>query len=209
MKHVKRLLKLAFFILIYIVSINLWINHQAKSALYNNVSEIPKNKVGLILGAGKTTQYGNINLYYKYRLEAAIALFESGKIEYILISGDNSRKDYDEPTDFKIDLIENGIPENKIYLDYAGFRTLDSMVRAKEIFGLDAFTIISQKFHNERAIYLANQYDISAIAFNAKDVPKRYSFKTKLREYLARTKASVDILFNISPKFLGAKIEIK
>ena len=74
-------------------------------------------------------------MYYKYRLEAAIKLFKSGKIEYIVISGDNGSKTYDEPTDFKEDLIKAGIPENKIYLDYAGFRTLDSVVRIKEIFG--------------------------------------------------------------------------
>lgn len=192
----------------YVIVINLWIVFQAKNSIYNNVSELPKNKVGLILGTSKFTSHGNINLYYKYRLEAAIALYHAGKIEYILISGDNSRKDYDEPTDFKKDLIKEGIPKNKIYLDYAGFRTLDSVMRAKEIFGLNAITIISQKFHNERAIYLARYFNINAIAFNAQDIYGSYGYKTKLREYMARTKASMDILFNTEPKFLGKKIKI-
>ncbi|WP_233267633.1 vancomycin high temperature exclusion protein [Algibacter sp. L1A34] len=209
MMYLKHLIKICGIAFIYIICVNIWVNYQAKNTLYDSISEIPKNRVGLILGASKYNSYGSINLYYKHRLEAAIDLYNSGKIKHILISGDNSRKNYDEPTDFKNDLISNGVPKNKIHLDYAGFRTLDSMVRAKEVFGLTEFTIISQKFHNERAIYLAKSYDIHAIAFNAKDVPNRYSFKTRIREYLARTKASIDLLFNVGPKFLGKKINIK
>lgn len=208
MKHLKKIVLLLSIGIIYVITINKWIIYQAKNSTFDKVTQIPKNKVGLILGASKLTSYGSVNLYYKYRLEGAISLFEAGKIEYILISGDNSRKDYDEPTDFKNDLMKKGIPENKIYLDYAGFRTLNSIVRAKEIFGLNSVTIISQKFHNERAIYLAKHYEIDAIAFNTKDIRGMYGIKTKLREYLARTKASLDILFNVKPKFLGDKIEI-
>jgi SanA protein len=121
-----------------------------------------------------------------------------------LVSGDNSQKDYDEPTDFKKDLIAKGIPEDRIFLDYAGFRTLDSIVRAKEVFGQTSITIISQKFHNQRAIYIAKQFGIDAIGFNAKDV-----YNSHFREYLARSKASLDLVFNVQPKFLGEKIVIK
>jgi SanA protein len=153
-------------------------------------------------------QNGNINLYYKYRLEAAINLYNAKKITFVVISGDNGTKSYDEPTDFKEDLIKAGIPENKIYLDYAGFRTLDSVVRIKEIFGQTAVTIISQEFHNERAIYLAEHFNIKAIGFNAKDVSGRYGIKVQIREYLARVKVFVDIIFDIEPKFLGDKITI-
>ncbi len=208
MKYFKKSIYLFGFIVTYIIIVNSYVTLKAKNSIYENELKIPENRVGLILGASKYTSNGQINLYYKYRLEAAISLYKSGKIEYILISGDNSKKDYDEPTNFKNDLILKGIPENKIYLDYAGFRTLDSVVRAKEIFGLTTVTIISQKFHNERAIYLAKHFNIDAIAFNAKDIKGRYGFKTKLREYIARTKASLDILFNVEPKFLGEKIEI-
>ena len=94
-------------------------------------------------------------------------------------------------------------------MDYAGFRTLDSVIRAKEIFGLETFTVISQKFHNERAIYLAKKYGIQVVGFNAKDVEGRSGFKTKLREYFARTKAVLDVITGKSPKFLGDKIKIK
>lgn len=192
-----------------VLGINYWITSQAKQFIYDNALEIPKNKVGLVLGTGKLLSNGQINLYYQYRIEATLKLYNAKKIDFILISGDNSKKGYDEPTDFKNDLIKNGIPNEKIILDYAGFRTLDSVIRAKEIFNLSQFTIISQKFHNERAIYLAKKQNINAIAFNAKDVEKRYGFKTRVREYFSRTKAFIDISLNVQPKFLGDKIEIK
>lgn len=144
-----------------------WVSFKTRHLVFDDVNSIPKNKVGLLLGTGKYAANGNINLFYKYRIDAAVKLYNAGKIEFILVSGDNSRKDYDEPSDFKNDLIARGIPEDKIVLDYAGFRTLDSVVRAKEIFGQTSITFISQKFHNQRAIYLAEHYDIKAVGFNA------------------------------------------
>ena len=136
-------------------------------------------------------------------------MYKSGKISYILVSGDNSTEYYNEPEQFKKELIKHGIPEDKIFLDYAGFRTLDSVVRAKKVFGQSKITIISQKFHNERAIYIAEKHGIDAIGFNARDVSKNYGFKTKVREYFARSKAIIDVVFNVDPKFLGDKIEIE
>jgi len=181
----------------------------AENRTFNQTSSIELNKVGLILGTSKLLKNGRINLYYQYRVDAAIALYKAGKIEFILVSGDNSTLENDEPTDFKNDLIANGIPAEKIFLDYAGFRTLDSVVRAKEIFGLTEVTFISQKFHNERAIYLSEKNGISAIGYNAKDVGGRSGTKVILREYLARVKVFVDLLFGVEPHFLGEKIEIK
>ena len=209
MKKLKIILLLTAFILFGLVLTNELMSFQARHYIYDTTEAIPKNKVGLILGAGKYTQSGHINSYYKFRLDAAVELYEAGKIEFILISGDNGRKTYDEPTTFKTDLIARGIPENKIFLDYAGFRTLDSVVRSKEVFGQDSITIISQQFHNERAIYLAKNYDINAIAYNAKDSYNHQRSKTRFREYFARAKASIDVIFNVEPKFLGKKIEIK
>lgn len=207
-KYTKRLTILAFTIVAFAVLSNYIIINNAKDKTFSKIENTPKNKVGLVLGTSKFTNGNRINLYYKYRLEAAVTLYKIGKIEYILISGDNSRKGYDEPSNFKNDLIAKGIPEDKVYLDYAGFRTLDSMVRAKKIFGLTEITIISQKFHNERAIYLANKNNINAIAYNAKNITGRYGLKTNLREYLAKTKAVLDVVFNVQPKFLGKKIDI-
>ena len=184
------------------------IENNADGKLYNSTENTPKNKVGLLLGTVKYLSDGRINLYYQFRLDAAVELYKAGKIDFILVSGDNGSKGYDEPTDFKNDLIEAGIPENKIYLDYAGFRTLDSVVRVKEVFGQSSITIISQQFHNERALYLAQHFDIEAIGFNVKGVSGKKALKVQLREYLARVKVFVDILLGVDPKFLGEPIEI-
>ena len=183
----------------------------AKEYVYGNTDEIPYNKVGLLLGTNPIGPSGGPNYYFTYRIEAAVRLYEAGKISYILVSGDNHSKAYDEPMCMKEALMEKGIPESAIYLDYAGFRTLDSIIRAKEIFGQDSITIISQKFHNERAIYLARHYGISAIGFNAKDV-RMAATNLKIaigRESMARVKMYIDILFNKQPKFLGEQIEIE
>jgi len=133
---------------------NFIINSSAAGKTFSHVEEIPKNKVGLVLGTSKKLSDGRPNLYYSYRIKATVALFKAKKIEFVLVSGDNATQYYNEPTTIKKDLITEGIPEEKIFLDYAGFRTLDSMVRAKEVFGLKKATVISQKFHNQRAIYL-------------------------------------------------------
>lgn len=184
------------------------VKKSSKKEVFDSVQLINHNKVGLLLGTSKFVHGGKINLYYKYRIEAAVQLFESGKVDYILISGDNSKKDYDEPTSMKNDLIAEGIPESRIFLDYAGFRTLDSVVRCKYIFSQDSITIISQRFHNERAIYIAKKKGIKAVGFNAKDVTVHYGYKTKAREKIARIKMFMDLIFNKKPKFYGDKIEI-
>ena len=207
-KLIKRLLIIIVLVIITLLTTNLIVINSSKNKTYNTVKSIPKNNVGLILGANKYVRNGYINLNYKYRLESAIKLYKANKINYIIISGDNSTKDYDEPNMFKTDLIKNGIPEQHIFLDFAGFRTLDSVVRAKAIFGQENITIISQEFHNQRAIYLAQKHGLHAIGFNAKNVSKRAGLKTNLREYLAKTKAVIDVLIHKEPKFYGPKIKI-
>lgn len=213
MRYVKKILKIGVLIailsLIGIFGADRLVEKSTSNKVFSSTKEIPHNKVGLFLGTGKFLSNGRINLYYKYRIEAALKLFKAGKVDFILVSGDNSTKDYDEPSTIKEDLIKQGIPSNKIYLDYAGFRTLDSVVRCKEIFGQSSITIISQQFHNERGIYIAKQKDIDAVAFNAKDVNVHYGFKTRLRERFARVKMVLDLILGKNPKFLGDKIEIK
>ena len=208
-KVLKITIPIVIALLLLMVFSNYRIEEHAQGKTYAALADIPHNKVGLVLGTSKRLSNGYINLYYKYRIEAAVSLFKSGKIDYIIISGDNGTKQYNEPITFKKDIVKAGIPDDHIFLDYAGFRTLDSVVRAKEIFGQESITVISQQFHNERAIYLAENFGIDAIGFNAQDVSKRYGFKVRLRECLARTKVFLDILFNVQPKFLGEKIEIK
>lgn len=183
----------------------------AKDSIYQHADDIPYNKVGLLLGTNPVGPTGHVNLYFTYRIDATVQLYRAGKISYVLVSGDNHSKEYDEPMAMKEALMQQGIPDSVIVLDYAGFRTLDSIIRAKEIFGQSAFTIISQHFHNERAIALAKHYGISAIGYDAKDVARRAtSVKVSiLRESLARVKMYLDFLFHKQPKFLGEPIEIK
>ncbi len=195
--------------MVLVFTANHLIEKNAENKTFSNSSKIKKNKVGLVLGTSRILKNGSINLYFKYRIEATVELYKNGKIDFVLVSGDNGNKNYDEPTDFKNELIKKGIPSSRIFLDYAGFRTLDSVIRAKEIFGQASITVISQKFHNERAIYLAEKNGISAIGFNARDVSGKYGLKTQIREYFARTKAFLDVILGVEPRFLGKKIEIK
>ena len=187
---------------------NILIKNKSKGRLFDSTENLPKNRVGLLLGTGKYLKSG-INPYYRYRIEAAIQLFKTNKLDFILISGDNSRKNYDEPSAMKNDLVQAGIPGSRIFLDYAGFRTYDSIIRSKKIFGLDSMTIISQRFHNERAIYISRKFGMETIGYNAEDVALKRGLKTRLREILARDKMMLDLLLNKKPKFLGDKIEIK
>src|SRR5581483_1949925 len=187
---------------------NKTITDNAKNKLYSNVNNIPYNKVGLLLGTSKFNGHGYDNYFYTYRIQAAAELIQKKKIKYLIISGDNSTKDYNEPATMKADLVKAGVDSTIIYLDYAGFRTFDSIKRAKEIFGQDSITIISQQFHNERAIYLATKEGMTAIGYNAKDIGAAHGFKTHLREKLARVKVFADYLFGTKPKFLGEKINI-
>lgn len=213
---IKKSKNLFFFFLISILigiltifGIDYWVENNAKDKVFNQVSQIQKKKVGLLLGTSKFLRNGHKNLYYHYRILAAVELYENKKINYILISGDNSQKEYNEPQMMKEDLIAQGIPESKIYLDYAGFRTLDSVVRANKVFGQKEFIVISQQFHNERAIFLAESYNIQVTGFNAQDVSFSSGFKTVFREKLARVKMILDLIIQVQPKFLGEKIEIK
>src|SRR5690554_7338241 len=195
-------------VLTLVVFSNYQILHETKNYTFSKASEIKKNRVGLVLGTSKYYKGGGLNLYFKNRIDATVELFNAKKIDFILVSGDNSTMSYNEPMNFKKELLKRGIPEEVIFLDLAGFRTLDSVVRAKEIFGQVEITIISQKFQNERAIFIAKNKGIKAIGFNAKDMEGTHGLKVKFREYFARTKAFIDIAFHVQPRFYGEKVPI-
>ncbi len=194
------------------ILLTFWANHTIEYAtedyVTSSINKLPNEKVGLVLGTSKSLKNGNKNPYFFYRIEAAEELFKSGKIDYIIVSGDNSSQYYNEPEDMQTELIARGIPKTKIFLDFAGLRTLDSVVRAKEIFGQNSYLIISQRFHNERAVFLAQKKGIEAYGYNAKDVNKKAGFKTNLREYFARVKVFWDLFFGVDPKFSGSKVVI-
>lgn len=203
------ILIILFLALFSLLFANFRINHATKDLVFDNIELVPENKVGILLGTSKYLRSGDLNQYFEYRISAAEQLFKSGKIKYIVISGDNSRKNYNEPQDMKNELVKRGIPQENIYLDYAGFRTYDSMIRMREIFGQNSFTVISQEFHNQRAVFIANTLNMNTVGYNAKDVTAYYGFKTKLREKFARVKVFLDLGLNKKTKFLGEQIEIE
>ncbi|MCP4133354.1 MAG: vancomycin high temperature exclusion protein [bacterium] len=213
-KLIKKLIKLLFLLSISIFAVIFICNWQveqfAKKSVYYDLKKIPYNNVGLLLGTNKRVKSGRINLYFKYRINAAVKIYNSKKIKYILVSGDNTQNYYNETRDMKKELMKKGVPEHAIILDDAGIRTLDSVVRAKEIFGQKNITIISQKFQNKRAIYIADAHDIKAIGFNARDpLTKMKALRVKIREAFARVKVFIDLyILNTRPKFQGKKIII-
>ena len=183
---------------------NVVMKQQAKGKLYADVSEIPYRKVGLVLGTIPIVN-GYQNRYYNYRIDAAAELYFANKVSYLLLSGDNHVSLYNEPESMRKSLIERGVPDSAIYLDCAGFRTFDSMIRAKKVFAQDSVTVVSQQWHNERAVFIARHYDLDAIAFCAKDYTagRKIYVKNHLREALAKVKVVLDLMVSKQPHFLG------
>lgn len=194
---------------LFVLYANYTIDYEAEDNVTSDIGNLPNEKVGLLLGTSKILANGKPNPYFVNRIKATAELYHAGRIQNIIASGDNSRKNYNEPEDMKNALIKLGVPADKIYEDFAGFRTLDSVIRAKEIFGQESFIVISQRFHNERAIYLAHKNGIKAYGYNAKDVDREAGFKTNVREKFARVKVFWDFFFGVEPKFGGEKILIK
>ncbi|WP_239027031.1 SanA/YdcF family protein [Geomonas oryzisoli] len=176
---------------------------------YDSIEKIPHRRVGLLLGCSRMLSGGRANLFFAHRVEAAAELFRARKVDYLLVSGDNRRKEYNEAGDMREALIKAGVPAERIYCDYAGLRTLDSVIRAREVFCQDEITVISQRFHNERAIFIGMHNGIDAIGYNAADVDAYNSFRTRCREQLARVRTVLDVcLLSTAPRFGGEKIEI-
>lgn len=197
MMRLKRIIKLGiaagFLGLLLVLLCNWWVVYSTRRQIYFDINELPSNDVALVLGTSKYVKSGKENLFFRYRMDATARLFKEGKIKYIILSGNNDSEYYNEPVDMKKALLKRGVPEEVMTLDYAGFRTFDSIVRCKEVFNQDKITIVSQNFHNARALYIGNNEGIEAIAFSAQDVPDGYSIRTLIREYLARPLAMLDV----------------
>ncbi|MDE5960446.1 MAG: YdcF family protein [Duncaniella sp.] len=201
----------AFFLLViaFTVYANVRVEGATESRIFTSVDSIPHNKVALLLGTNPLNRWGRPNSYFTNRIKTAAELFHAGKVDFIIASGDNHTKEYDEPMAMRDSLISHGVPEDRIILDFAGFRTLDSVVRANEVFGCDSLTIISQEDHNARALYLAEANGIDAVAASAPLRAGRWvRMRLAIREWLARDKMMLDIWFGKQPHFLGEKIEI-
>jgi SanA protein len=180
----------------------------SRGRLFNEVAAVPPTQVGLVFGTSDRAN-GRENLYFRYRIDAAVRLWKAGKLKTLIVSGDNRSRYYNEPEKMKQALSERGIPAERIVCDYAGLRTLDSVVRAKEVFGAVSILFISQRFQNERAIYLAKANGIKAYGFNAQDVATQAGLKTQIREVGARVKMWLDVnLLNTQPIYLGEPVKL-
>lgn len=213
----KRVLKRAGLILFTLLCLGIvfiaWTNVAAVLAgagkLFDDPERLPGDGVMLVFGCDDRID-GRENLYFRYRIDAAAEVWKAGKARCVIVSGDNRTKYYNEPERMRRALIEKGVPGEKIICDFAGLRTLDSVVRAKEIFGVEKIVFISQRFQNERAAYLARANGIEEYAgFNAKDVEGQGGMKTRLREVGARVKMWLDVkVLGTRPRHLGEKVPL-
>lgn len=184
------------------------IDRFAAPYLAEDPKALPEVDVALVLGAAPIGPEGGPNRYFEYRLDAAAELWRAGKVKFLLVSGDNRRPDYDEPSAMRAGLIARGVPEAVIYRDFAGVRTRDSMLRAKSVFGQQRLIVVSQGFHAARAIFLARREGIEAWGLAARDVKRAYSIFTELRRYPSALRAYYDVWVETPPRHTGPTITI-
>ncbi|CCG87733.1 outer membrane permeability protein SanA [Erwinia piriflorinigrans] len=184
-----------------------WISWKTAPYVYDDLKALPHRQVGVVLGTAKFYRTGVINQYYLYRMQGALNAYNSGKVNYLLLSGDNAQQSYNEPMTMRRDLIAAGVEPSDIVLDYAGFRTLDSIVRTRKVFDTNDFIIITQRFHCERALLIALHMGIQAQCY-AVPSPKNM-MSVRLREVAARLGALVDLyVMKREPRFLGPLVPI-
>jgi SanA protein len=200
---IKLVLGGVFLLAAFICYTNLAAKRAGQGRLYSEVEKVPHHPVGLLFGT--TDKIGeHDNLYFTYRIDAAVELWEAGKVQCLLVSGDNREKYYNEPDKMRTALIERGVPKEAIVRDFAGLRTFDTVVRAKEVFRAPSVILISQQFHNERAAYIAQNEGLEFSGFNARDVDSNLGLRTKLREVAARVKMWLDVrILDTEPRHLG------
>lgn len=175
-----------------------------RDRLYSDAKLVPACDVALVLGTSARLRGGQPNPHFESRMNAAAELYRAGKVRHLLVSGDNRELNYNEPRQMRAALIKRGIPETAITLDFAGFRTLDSVVRARQIFRLERCIIVTQRYHNSRALEIARASGLEAWGYCSPDVAFASSFPTECREVLARTVTVLDLyVWHRRPYFLG------
>ena len=196
---------LIFFSVLLLVG-NWWVVYSTEENIFSDYLQLPNNPVGLVLGTSSRLTNGQPNSFFDNRMQVAADLFRLGKINHIIVSGDNRTKFYNEPMEMKKALVKLGVPDSVITLDYAGLRTLDSIIRSKEIFGQDHITIITQPFHSYRAIFISHYFNIEAVALVVREPEQEPSLRGYVREFFARTKAILDLyVLKTAPRHLGEK----
>jgi len=192
LKNIAAIVSLAgsILLLLFILACNIWIISATQREVFSDIRSLPVNRDGLVLATGKRIEKGRVNQHFVRRVDAAAALYRAGKVQRLILSGD---KAHDEPMELKRALLDRGLPESALVLDNYGLRTLDSVVRARDVFHCGNLTIISERFHDFRALFLSRYYGINAVAYAPPDLPLRWMIKSTLRESLARVKAVLDL----------------
>ncbi|NKF24066.1 SanA/YdcF family protein [Solimonas marina] len=212
-RFIQRWLITGFFAFALVVLLgNRWVINSTDAYIYKDWALMPDNEVGVVLGTSKYMQNGKPSPEFQGRIDAAAELYQNGKIKHIIVSGANPDETYNEPRAMRKALIKQGVPDNAITMDFAGFRTFDSIVRAREVFGLRQFTVITQRYHSYRAVFLGRKMGMKVVAYIARATSDGgYGTRNPPREIFARVKAILDVfLLSTQPKFLGEpeKIEL-
>jgi SanA protein len=175
----------------------------SEGRIHTDLASVPEEPVGLVLGTSPRIA-GRKNLFFERRMDAAAELYRAGKVHKLLVSGDNGTRYYDEPTAMRDALLERGVPAKDVVLDYAGFRTLDSVVRARLVFGVTRCTIVTDDFHLPRALYIAQERGLEAVGYQTRPLDRRFSPWTFVREVGARALVWIDLhIVDRQPKFSG------
>ncbi len=202
----RRWLITGFFAIALIVLLaNRWVINSTDAYIYKDWALLPDSEVGVVLGTSKYMENGQPSPEFRGRIQTAADLYKNGKLKHLIVSGANPDETYNEPRAMRRELVKLGVPDKAITMDFAGFRTLDSIVRAEAIFGLRRFTIITQRYHSYRAVFIGRKLGLKVVAFIAPATTDGgYGSRNPPREVLARVKAVLDIfLLSTEPKFLG------
>lgn len=185
---------------------NRWVINSTDAYLYTDLALLPTTDVGVVLGTSNYARDGGRNLEFQGRMIAAAELYRNGKVKHLIVSGANPDQTYNEPRQMRRALIALGVPGESITMDFAGFRTLDSVVRAQTVWGLQRFTIITQRYHSYRALFIARKLGMrDAVGYTAR-IGESAAFGNRhpARETVARLKAVLDLfLLNTQPRFVG------
>jgi SanA protein len=189
---------------------NRWVINSTDAYIYDNWSLLPENDVGIVLGTSTYTRGGKPNPHFQGRIRAAVELYQIGKVKKLIVSGANPDSTYNEPRKMWQELTKAGVPAADITMDFAGFRTLDSIVRAREVFGLTRVTVITQKYHAYRAVFIGKKLGLGIVAYAVPGDEPGLDARLYVREWLARFRTILDIfLLKTEPKFLGEPVNVE
>ena len=209
---VRRWLTSGFIIFALVVLLaNRWVINSTDAYIYKDWALMPDAEIGVVLGTSKYMENGQPSPEFRGRIQAAAELYKNGKLKHLIVSGANPDQSYNEPRAMRRELVKLGVPETAITMDFAGFRTLDSIVRAEAVFGLRSFTIVTQRYHSYRAVFIGRKLGLKVVAYIAPATSDGgYGSRNPPREVFARVKAVLDIfLLSTEPKFLGEPEHIK